>query len=701
MINLLKEYKDNFSFLINGVLFSLSLIFATAKLKIINPTFTDWLEAGDGIAEISWEFFRRQPVMQFPLGLNPKYGLEISSTMAFDGQIPIMSLIFHPIASQLPERFQYYGIFIFISFTLNYFFASKIFSILRMSSIQIIFNSLALSLSPVILNRYIENTHYALTAAWLIFWAIYLCFNENVKFYSWIVLFNLTVFIHFYYILFVTVIFIVQKIYHLIQKKIKLTLFLIQNAIIFFTVIFSMYVIGYFYGNVSSEDLGYGLFRSTLTSIIDPSGWSFILPDLPELDGTYEGFSFLGLTSLIMIIISILIRFQYKFRKEIESKINFTPIWIAAIILFSYSLSNKIAIGTLELFQFPIPWFFEKFANTLRSTGRYTWLLVFILFIWISYNLFLKLNTKIYNLILIFALTTSFFDSSKQLISQRTEKFSSTYETNLTNPAWYELNNCYKNIRVYPPVAGVDNVYNFLVLANDLRMGINTGRLGRFSQTAVNTAYADMQERFRNGNYLKDSFYIFSKSQFISNEVIEFHENFALRTINEKSGWGIIDGFTFIAPDIMDCSGGKNIIKNTTSIGPSDNILYKGEELKFGFGESSDKYALTGVLMQNEGIIPQDDSFSIFIVTQKNFSANKILINARTNSKDFENLEFNVNLNNSPIGTCKFNTDITTCEIFLNESHFGKPILNFSIKLTNLKDNTKIQNLLISSFKLI
>ena len=82
--------------IIEGFIFSIILIYITSSLRILSPRNVDWLSFGDGTAEISWEFFRKQPLFQFPLGLNPSYGLEVSSTVAFDGQIPIMSFFFHP-----------------------------------------------------------------------------------------------------------------------------------------------------------------------------------------------------------------------------------------------------------------------------------------------------------------------------------------------------------------------------------------------------------------------------------------------------------------------------------------------------------------------------------------------------------------------------------------------------------------------------
>jgi hypothetical protein len=117
-----------------SLIYSLIILTLTSGLKIINPKATFWLSYGDGTSEIAWEFFRRQPVLQFPLGLNPLYGLEISSTIAFDGQIPLMSLILHPFDALLPGRFQYFGIFVLLTFALNFLFAKKIFNNLKFNT---------------------------------------------------------------------------------------------------------------------------------------------------------------------------------------------------------------------------------------------------------------------------------------------------------------------------------------------------------------------------------------------------------------------------------------------------------------------------------------------------------------------------------------------------------------------------------------
>ena len=92
---IVSKVKKNSSLVLEGLVFATILIYVSSGLRVIDPRYSDWLSFGDGTAEIAWEFFRRQPLFQYPLGLNPKYGLEVSSTAAFDGQIPIMSFILH------------------------------------------------------------------------------------------------------------------------------------------------------------------------------------------------------------------------------------------------------------------------------------------------------------------------------------------------------------------------------------------------------------------------------------------------------------------------------------------------------------------------------------------------------------------------------------------------------------------------------
>jgi hypothetical protein len=140
-----------------------------------------------------------------------------------------------------------------------------------------------------------------------------------------------------------------------------------------------MYISGYFYGGSSSKDVGYGFFRSTLSSLIDPSGWSRLLPDLPETDGSYEGFAFIGIPTIFIIIINL---FLIKKNKNKKFHSPFISLWLSSIILFLFSLSNNIAYSNRELLSFQTTEILSIFTSTFRSTGRFSWLIVIIIVIY-------------------------------------------------------------------------------------------------------------------------------------------------------------------------------------------------------------------------------------------------------------------------------------------------------------------------------
>jgi hypothetical protein len=131
---------------------------------------------------------------------------------------------------------------------------------------------------------------------------------------------------------------------------------------------FVMFVAGYFYGSTSSKDVGYGFFRSTLSSLIDPSGWSILIPDLPETEGSYEGFAFLGIPTLIILILNI---FLFKKSKRDKSQFSFISLWAASIILFIFSLSNNIAFSNNEFLSLPTLESLSFITSSFRSTGRF------------------------------------------------------------------------------------------------------------------------------------------------------------------------------------------------------------------------------------------------------------------------------------------------------------------------------------------
>jgi hypothetical protein len=681
---------------LESLVFSFTLITVTAGMKIINPKNVSWLQDGDGTAELSWEFFRRQSLFQFPIGKNPNYGLEISNSIAFDGAIPLMSLILRPFSFLMGDRFQYFGIFLFVTFALNYLIAKKIFTYLEFNYLNSSFSAIIVSLSPIILNRYIDNTHYSLTAAFLIFFGIFLVLKNDLSLSKWNILFALCILIHFYFVLFIFTLYVVFLLASLIRKKQTVAKMFINLLIILGTNTTIMYVVGYFYGGVSSSDVGYGLFRSTLLSLIDPSGWSIILPDLGEPDGAYEGFSFLGFSTIFLLIILLVAKLNTNM--NVVKNVDFAAIWVTSIILFIFSLSNKISFGKRELIEFKVPELILNIFNSFRSSGRFSWLLVFAILFWVLIKLNSYLKPKNLSILLLISLIIGIVDAGPQLLSQRYEKFSNQYKNNLTNMAWSEIGECYKKIRVYPPVPSVDNYYNFVNLANKLDLGINTGRFSRVNVNSLNDAYTKMHNDFIFGNLEKDSLYVFTTAPYSIPEVIDFRKNIALFGLNDFTKSGKLNNFTVIAPDILQCKAGLNLKNNLKNLGVQKGKKYNlNDQLEFGLNQDSSRYILSGFsALQDWGVWTVGESSDLIIHLNSEDIPNKILIEGKIQSKINNSDTIGVEVNNIEIGKCKFELTLSSCVLeFKNLLNGTGPVqIRFipenpiSSKALNLSDET-------------
>ena len=700
------QFRDTLT-LVESFIFSLTLIGFSSGIKILNPTNTDWLQVGDGTMEIAWEFFRDQPVFQFPLGLNPRYGLEISSTMAFDGQIPLFSLLFHPFETFLPDRFQYIGIYLLICFILNYYTSKLIFRHLGLNLLNSGLASIILSTSPIILNRYIENTHYSLTSSFLLFTTILLILRVDLNFFKWLFLYIFAILIFLYYIPFILLahLFLLAKSFK--NKRIKFSQLLIELFLIFGASIGSMYLIGFFYGGVSSSDVGYGLFKSSLTSFIDPSGWSQIIPDLPETYGAYEGFAYVGVPSIILTLLYISLLGKPK-RINRNLSESFKILWITSIFLYLFSLSNKISFGSLELFEYQLPAQFTFLTSTFRSTGRFSWLIVYVIFIWLVFTMSEKLTSKNMSILLLILTLIHILDISQQLISQRDLKFSKSYVSDLQNPAWTELRNCYEKIRIYPPSMAPDNYYNFVNLALEQDLSINTGRFGRGNIDLINKSYEKMHEDFQLSTLESDSFYIFTTATYVNPDITNYHKSQAIFSLNDRSGWGELDGYTFLAPNILNCEKVDEIKENLKGIGSDIKNRYQGETLKFGLSQDSSKYRLERFSpLQQWGVWSVGESSSIILNLKNDFKPSRLVITGKSDSSEVNFFDFDIN--GTYAGQCPLGGTLSNCEINLGNFEFKNSILKINVKpkktfLRNNLDSTNMEfavGLGITSLKLI
>ena len=119
---------------------------------------------------LSWEFFRHTPLLQWPIGANYPLGMELSSSIVFTDSIPIaayLAKLFNPI---LPAPFQYLGIWIWLCFVLQAFFAQRFLKFFLSNKAHVYFGACFVVLSPPLIYRLVHAGygHIALASHWLI-----------------------------------------------------------------------------------------------------------------------------------------------------------------------------------------------------------------------------------------------------------------------------------------------------------------------------------------------------------------------------------------------------------------------------------------------------------------------------------------------------------------------------------------------------
>jgi hypothetical protein len=605
----------------------------TSGIEILNPSNVNWLSYGDGQVEIAWEFYRNSSFFQFPVGQNYDYGMEISSSIIYNGIDPLFALFFKIFQFLLPERFQYFGLVIFANLALVYLVSTKIISLFTKSvSLQTLF-SLVILLSPVTLHRYIEYTHYTLTANWLILWSIYLMLNKKYSVFVWLLVLSLSALTHPYYIVMTFPFFLTSLIRQPKDDK-SIVQKLIEFYFVCTTTLFIIWGMGYqFTNNSLNNEEGFGRLRSNLLSFFNPYDWSTIFTNFPKPDDGNEGFAYIGLAGITILIISIII-FLKPENRDLFKESNFAFILIPSIALFAISLSNKIAIGNVELFQIPLTNSLDSLLSTFRASGRFAWPLAYVLLVWSAF-VFVKskLSFKAKSILLTTLLIASLLDQLPELKSEREEKFSLTSKEYLTNSFWNSASKCYENIIFYPPYPNVDDWYKYADYAQKHKMGINTGLLSRVDYDVVGESTKNLQLKFRTNKLTDTNIYVFSSSEFFNNDSLLKEISMLNYSLSDSTFAGTIDDKFTLAPNLANCDYFDNTLADMKAFKKIDRVFdsleveFKrttgGKEFLFENWSEPESWGTWGLGTKSSVLIPISDQnqYKSMVITAKTFGA--------------------------------------------------------------------------------
>ncbi|NDD17668.1 MAG: hypothetical protein EB104_02045 [Acidimicrobiia bacterium] len=472
---------------------SVGIFFIVTGGRILLPWESEWLMWGDGaLYQLGWESFRQGPLLTWPLGNSPNFGAGYASTVVYADAIPLIAIPMKFLLAPLTSSFQYYGLWILSCFIGQALSAHSLLRRLQVQRHIAVSFAVAMCLSPALLYRLVTGGygHMALFAQFLLLLAIRYSLEDSFPRRKWAVLCTISLLIQFY--LFVAVALIAvcvlirdfhsAKLMSLRQRSRVLLTCLLVMAV---PVLVAAVTVGYFVA-VEPSDEGFGIFRADLLTLIDPNtvdfSWSRTLPDFHLIDGSHEGFAYLGLGLLVICPCAILaLR---------DSRVQaLKPASIAGLLGFILALSNRIQIAGREFAVYPLPSWLTYATGIVRSSGRFVWIAMYLCFVFVALGLSQIANSRrqLAAVLLAGCLTVQFTDLRHALPEVR-ERFTDNGRPprTLLSPAWDEMVSGKNCLLTSPPQFKGPLWIDFAELAIRHHMSTNAAYLTRLNSQDFN-----------------------------------------------------------------------------------------------------------------------------------------------------------------------------------------------------------------------
>jgi hypothetical protein len=390
-----KILKSKEKYFFKLVIFLIAFIILVLKFgfRVLNPVYFDWLMLGYDTATefLSWEYFR-QSAWQFPIiGTMEGYAHPTVTGVGMTGAIPLLAYPFKLLRGVLPIHFQYFGWWFLMCYALQGWLSFRLFLDAKVTENKLLalIGAIFFMLSPPLLHR---AGHINLCSHWLLIGLVWIYFDRVSQTATLLIRTTFFVFlaamIHQYMTAMVlgAAFAVYAQLWY--KKRINGIKFLLFNALNFLLVLFLFYLNGNFLMKMEAfQNVGFSRYSANLNTFYNSQGFSSWFSARPLfVPEQYEGFAYMGVSVLFLIILSFLIalykRFNTKiFEAETEDKKNKIwkfPIIFVAWLTFMFSLSPTVGWGDKRVLLYDLSWI-EFWANAFRSSGRFVWLSFYLI----------------------------------------------------------------------------------------------------------------------------------------------------------------------------------------------------------------------------------------------------------------------------------------------------------------------------------
>ena len=541
---------------IGSVAIGIATFGALTNWKILNPLFVRWLYWGDpSTSYLGWQFFRKTPLIQFPIGASPNYGVGFASSIMYTDSVPLIAIPLKYVSFLLPNEFQYFGIWILAALILQSWFAWKIISRFISNTALALFGVVLFTNAPILIYRMVHegSGHIGFIGQFLILWSLHLYFERVSSIKRWLVLLGISPLVCLGLVPMVFVVFLVWLLQRLIQNSIsvlKRSLQVLAELLSGVAITIGVMWISGALMVSDPSDSGFGTYRTSLTSLFDPKvnnafSFSRFFPDLGNLPGSEEGFAFLSITVITLLLISIPIVF--KGNHPLLSQNNIGLI-LATIGMGVFSLSNRISVLQRELFVYPIPSQLRTIIDPFRSSGRFVWPLIYLLILLglISLMTIMQKHKNWGTLVLVVLLSVQIFESVGIFNNVRQRFAEIKFTPQLVSPRWDQLAQNYDRLVAIPPLNNDPGWFELALLADKWGLSTNTTYLARFDQLDFDIAKSKTQDDLEQFQFDPKTLYILTNyPPNPMNQILL--DKYGPSSAGHTKSFAL-DGFTVIAP---------------------------------------------------------------------------------------------------------------------------------------------------------
>lgn len=346
-----------------------------------------YFEQGDASQHVTGWLFYAQDTWHFPLLRTERLNHPAGAVIVFTDSIPLAALFFKTIVSWLPPHFHYIGLWHAVAFVTQAIAATFLIRVLGARHHLATLSAVIFALTwPALLWR-IGHTSLMTHAIILLSLAFYFlgrqgAWRPNAITAAFIAISLIGLTVHPYFLAFCYALFLS----FLADQAIAGEGWKKQIPRLFASVCVISAVgalLGYF-GN-GAVTFGYGYYSMNLSAPFCGSRFYSCVSDatnqpfgafnfVDATGGQYEGFNYFGAGLILLLPFAIVT--NWCSIKTLPKR--YPALFLVLLLCTFYALSNKIYLGTHELVSYPLPAFMTRLTGTFRASGRFFWMVGYL-----------------------------------------------------------------------------------------------------------------------------------------------------------------------------------------------------------------------------------------------------------------------------------------------------------------------------------